>query len=610
MSNYGGDRLKYSVKTKLIAVMLTVFAVAAAAYSFISYSSAKHSAETVIKSLIGQSAVSAAETLSGKIEAVTAVCDDLSDNDAAFNRAVDEIRLRLLDMRNENYIAEEMIFDIAYADNLLSIDGVTSYRNNEAVKSAAAGTPLMTAPYESNEKTVVCYASPLSEPYGDQRCVLVCTICCGFFDDVFDAVSLGESCAVYVADENGIVAGKHSDAADSDVYSSCAPVENRNGWNVYVEAVPEELMPDLTSEILTAAGFSALFAAALCIAAAVILGRTLRPIKKMAERISALADGDFTSPVPNVKSNDESRCIADALNKTVAALNGCVKEITELIAGVAEGDISESTAVYSGDFATISNAVADVKRSMREALSQVRKISDSVISDAEKLSEINTGPPGLPPNENAENTVEGIFAGRTDISSCADMAAESIGGVREKLSEEREKLTGLAEAITAANSYTDEITDVISSIEDVAFRTNILALNAAVEASAAGEYGRSFAVVADEVRALAQRSSEAAKSTEAIIKKTVSALAKGSSFAGETTRILDEAVDRADTAADRMDEVRCAAEEYSSAAKAAEEALLRISAEKAASVPHGAEKAETIAADARRLRRVADSFKF
>lgn len=548
--------MKYSVKTKLIAVMLTVFAVAAAAYSFISYSSAKRSAETVIKSLIGQSAVSAAETLSGKIEAVTAVCDDLSNNDAAFNRAVDEIRLRLLDMRNENYVAEEMIFDIAYADSLLSIDGVTSYRNNEAVKSAAAGTPLMTAPYESKEKSVVCYASPLSEPYGEQRCVLVCTICCGFFDDVFDAVSLGESCAVYVADENGIVAGKHSDAADSDVYSSSAPVENRNGWNVYVEAVPEELMPDLTSEILTAAGFSALFAAVLCIAAAVILGRTLRPIRKMAARISALAEGDFTSPVPNVKSNDESRCIADALNKTVAALNGCVKEITELIAGVAGGDISESTAVYSGDFATISKAVADVKRSMREALSQVRKISDSVISDAEKLSEINVQPPVLPANE---NTVEKIFAGRTDISSYTDMAAESIDGVREKLSEEREKLTELSEAISAVNSYTDEITDVISRIEDVAFRTNILALNAAVEASAAGEYGRSFAVVADEVRALAQRSSEAAKSTESIIKKTVSALAKGTSIAGETTRILDEAVDRADTAADHMDEVRCAA---------------------------------------------------
>ncbi|MDE5992136.1 MAG: hypothetical protein K2G87_03710, partial [Oscillospiraceae bacterium] len=93
--------MRYSVRTKLIAVMLVVFAAAAAAYSFISYSSAKRAARTVVVSLIEQSAVSAAETLSGKIEAVTAVSDDLSDNDAAFNRAVDEIRLRLLDMRNE-----------------------------------------------------------------------------------------------------------------------------------------------------------------------------------------------------------------------------------------------------------------------------------------------------------------------------------------------------------------------------------------------------------------------------------------------------------------------------------------------------------------------------
>ena len=128
--------------------MLAVFAAAAAVYSYISYSSAKSSAEAVVTSLIDQSAVSAAETLSGKIEAVTAVCDDLSGNDAAFNRAVDEIRLRLLDMRNENYIAEGMTFDIAYSDELVSIDGVTDYHSNEAVRSAAAGTPLMTAPFE------------------------------------------------------------------------------------------------------------------------------------------------------------------------------------------------------------------------------------------------------------------------------------------------------------------------------------------------------------------------------------------------------------------------------------------------------------------------------
>ena len=604
--------MKHSVKTKLIAVMLAVFAAAAAAYSFISCSSAKRSAEAVVKSLIGQSAVSAAETLSGKIEAVTAVCDDLSDNDAAFNRAVDEIRLRLLDMRNENYVAEEMTFDIAYADSLVSIDGVTDYRGNEAVKSAAAGTPLMTAPFERNGKTVVCYASPLSEPYGDRQCVLVCTICCGFFDDVFDIVSLGESCAVYVEDENGIVAGKHSGAADSSaVYSASAPVENRSGWTVCVEAVPEELMPDFTSEMLTAVGFSALLAAVMCIITAAVLGRTLGSVKKLAVRLSALAEGDFTSPVPKTKANDESRAVADALNKTVAALNACAKDMTVTISKAADGDLSEDKTVCPGDLAAVSEAVSDMKRSLRETLLQVRKISDSVLISAERLCE-TSGVTAVHPvhNISEEENLSGFFTERSDISACADKASDSIEGVKEKLSEEREKLTGLAGTITAVNGYADDINNVISRIDEIAFRTNILALNAAVEASAAGEHGRSFAVVADEVRALAQRSSEAAKSTEELIKKTVSALSGGASLAKETTRILDEASAETDNASELMAEVRSAAEEYVSAAGSAEEALSRLSKEAAASaVSFDTGKAEAVVSEARRLHSVTDRFK-
>lgn len=602
--------MKYSVRTKLIAVMLAIFAAAAAAYSYISYSSARRSAEAVVRSFIEQSAVSAAETLSGKIEAVTAVCDDLSDNDAAFNRAVDEIRLRLLDMRNENYIAEEMTFDIAYADSLVSIDGVTSYRDNEAVKSAVAGTPLMTAPYKRNEKTVVCYASPLSEPYGDQRCVLVCTICCEFFDDVFDVVSLGESCAVYVEDENGIIAGNHSEAADaSDVYSARAPVENRSGWTVRVEAVPEELMPDLTSEILTAAGFSALLAAVLCIITAAALGRTLSPIKKMAARISALGKGDFTSPVPKVKANDESRAVADALTKTVAALNGYVKDMTDMIKKAADGDLSEDKTVLPGDLAAIGGAVSDMKRSVRETLSRVRKISDSVVSRAEQLGDSDGVAAVRPVPDVSESGLNGFFTERSDISVCADKVSDSLDGVKAKLSAEGEKITELAETITSINGYADDINKVIEQIDEISFRTNILALNAAVEASAAGEHGRSFAVVADEVRALAQRSSEAAKSTEELIKKTVSALSGGASLAKETTRILDEASAETDNAAELMAGVRSAAEEYASAAASAEEALSRLSAEASANaVSFDTGKAEEVASEARRLIGVTERF--
>ena len=67
----------------------------------------------------------------------------------------------------------------------------------------------------------------------------------------------------------------------------------------------------------------------------------------------------------------------------------------------------------------------------------------------------------------------------------------------------------------------DQIGEIITVIDSIAFQTNLLALNAAVEAARAGEQGRGFAVVAGEVRALAQRSSEAAKKIKELIERTL-----------------------------------------------------------------------------------------
>lgn len=90
-----------------------------------------------------------------------------------------------------------------------------------------------------------------------------------------------------------------------------------------------------------------------------------------------------------------------------------------------------------------------------------------------------------------------------------------------------------------------KISDIISTIDGIAFQTNILALNAAVEAARAGESGRGFAVVAAEVRNLAGRSAEAAREIKSLISVSVEKVEAGTQVVEGAGRTMKEMVTNA-----------------------------------------------------------------
>jgi methyl-accepting chemotaxis protein len=122
---------------------------------------------------------------------------------------------------------------------------------------------------------------------------------------------------------------------------------------------------------------------------------------------------------------------------------------------------------------------------------------------------------------------EGAKRARAVVAATRDDAEFGAGIVRRAI-----------DAMSKIEKSSQQISQIIGVIDEIAFQTNLLALNAGVEAARAGGAGRGFAVVASEVRALAQRSAEAAKEIKALISTSTAQVEEGVKLVGETGAAL------------------------------------------------------------------------
>lgn len=275
-----------------------------------------------------------------------------------------------------------------------------------------------------------------------------------------------------------------------------------------------------------------------------------KPLKELQARLKTFAQGDLSSPFPEVEVKDEIAEMVEETKEMADALDRIITDAGEIMGAMADGDYTVGTKIeneYVGQFVALKDAMRKMNRKMNttlkevaEASGQVRAGSENLAESSQELAEGATEQAGAV--EELTATIETITSSVEQTSEDLLVAYKSAKQYADEADQSRAEMEAMMEAMNRINETSQKIATIISDIEDIASQTNLLSLNAAIEAARAGEAGRGFAVVAEQIGSLADQSAKSAVDTRELIEGALHEIEAGNEAAKNATESMQRVV--------------------------------------------------------------------
>lgn len=329
-----------------------------------------------------------------------------------------------------------------------------------------------------------------------------------------------------------------------------------------------------------------------------------KPLGKIREKIVEMANGNLSSQRVDIRTDDELGVLASSVNLLSDYTRNIIGDIHYTAEEIAKQNLCvQPKAQYNGDFLPVKNSLDRIVGSMKEVVASIEAAGHEVSTSSAQMSSNSSilsqaADEGSATAQELSASLNSVHEQINDSAEKAVLARNMTEQSVAAINEGNEKMSKMLEAMREINATSSQIANIIKTIQDISFQTNILSLNASIEAARAGAAGKGFAVVAGEVGSLAGKTAEAAKSTTGLIETSLKAVEHGTVIANETAEMLGMIVNKANESAEVVEEIAQAATKQAESIKQSIEGMNSIvmSVEQVSTAAHECENSATMLA--------------